>query len=302
MLRMPNRRLGNLRPQRRRVTTVMILARTKMTRTKMTRTKMTRTKMKAWRTYSHLQIRLSYQKINEGVKSKKLSRHKVNFQTPWASNQTLNRTSNQTLNRTSNQTLNRTSKQTLNRTSKQNLNRTSSSKLLRQSIVEISLGRTWARWRCCWRNPLGRLQRRTWARWRWCWRNPSAWSCWRNPYCAAYAAAAWRRVRADYRARNSRHTRHGPLSSGTNHPNTLYVLGFDCAKCSVLGEGGCNCINKEVSCCFHVPFFFSFRYPLVPVYKNQRGHENNKTPLYQCSCKRVFFLALTMCRFYLMCY
>ena len=159
--------------------------------------------------------------------------------------------------------------------------------LIRQSIVEI---------------PLGRLQRRTWARWRWCWRNPSAWSCWRNPYCAAYAAAAWRRVRADYRARNSRHTRHGPLSSGTNHPNTLYVLGFDCAKCSVLGEGGCNCINKEVSCCFHVPFFFSFRYPLVPVYKNQRGHENNKTPLYQCSCKRVFFLALTMCRFYLMCY
>ena len=115
--------------------------------------------------------------------------------------------------------------------------------LIRQSIVEI---------------PLGRLQRRTWARWWWCWRNPFAWSCWRNPSCAAYAAAAWRGVRADYRAYNSRHTRHGPLSRGTNNPNALYVLGFDCAKCSVLGKSGCNCINKEVSCCFHVLFVFFF--------------------------------------------
>jgi hypothetical protein len=45
---------------------------------------MTRTKMKAWtrRTYSHLQKRWFYQKRKEGVKSKKLARHKVNFQTP----------------------------------------------------------------------------------------------------------------------------------------------------------------------------------------------------------------------------
>jgi hypothetical protein len=54
------------------------------TRKKMTRPKMTRTKMKAWRTNSHLQKMWSYQKIKKAVKSKKLSRHKVNFHTPPA--------------------------------------------------------------------------------------------------------------------------------------------------------------------------------------------------------------------------
>ena len=58
---------------------------------------------------------------------------------------------------------------------------------------------------------------------------------------------------------------------------------------------------KRLVVVFMSSLIFSFRYLLVLVYKNQRGHENNKTPLYQCSCK-CLFLASTMSRFYLMCY
>ncbi len=43
-----------------------------------------------------------------------------------------------------------------------------------------------------------------------------------------------------------------------------------------------------VSCCFMSPLLFLFGAFWFLVYKNQRGHENNKRPLYQCSCNRLF--------------
>ncbi len=45
---------------------------------------------------------------------------------------------------------------------------------------------------------------------------------------------------------------------------------------------------------FMSPLFFIFGAFWFLVYKNQRGHENNKIPLYQCSCNRIF-----VCGFYI---